>query len=766
MRGDAPDVAVGPQDKGHRFFKMEDVFRHEWVIAPFRTDREALPPDARRHWLFIDAHRNHCGPYSAAGGLIRELVSRVSTSNLRLLSVHRLALLSVSVDIRSQLTVPDDIIRWLAVSREGNHRSWTLRLAHGVTDFLTDYASQLPKPLAVSFENVDVADPLDQEFIAVLLRRADPERLLIRVCSSSEQLNNQLLTALNLYASTTRPEPTDPASANDIPKDWRYWLKESSAGWRGEWLALTDLSKYFDLSVNPPPTSNLNEALADAVSRMSLIQHRGLARDYVESDCTSDALLAKQAYISLPDSERKMLHTARARELEKRNLECLRLGAIPFHCEHAGDAGPLLAASSRCMHLAFYDAALDLARRGRNMSSNSRNYNYEVFTRHILFSLLLLGRFDEVEAICAENLATSESPYLLARIAYTKAILNARYYAPPRRDYEAARVWAQKALGFMEMLPFSQSVAAEIAFLRNTLALVEWRTRGISVATQLLSEAIDYLAKEAPEGHQSERRILLHNWSRLHLAMKKPEEAIKHLTTLLEGQPGDTEAYFDRALISQRLGRHEEAVHDYSAAIQWSPPYPEPYFNRAQSLVSLGRITEAFADYARVLVLEPNHTGTLINRAHLFYKQGNLTAARMDVEAGLRVSPADARLLCLLGLVQIKDGQLDEAYESFTKAIEADVSLADGWANRALVSFKKGDLEGAAADSTKASALRQDANIFYNRGRIFEAQGKWTEAMQDYSRALDLAGENVRHIAAHQDHCRKAVERENLPITA
>lgn len=326
----------------------------------------------------------------------------------------------------------------------------------------------------------------------------------------------------------------------------------------------------------------------------------------------------------------------------------------------------------------------------------------------------------------------------------------------PRRDYQAARVWAEKALSFVQMLPYSPANAAHIAFLRNTLALVEMRTGRPAVSLQLLSEALEYLTREAPGEDRAERAILLHNHARLHAAMNQPVEALANLTALLECQPGDSAAYLDRAVLYQRLARHEEALRDYNAAIEWSPPYPEAYFNRAQCLISLGRQAEALADYDRVLELAPNHVAALINRACLFFDQGHLESSRTNVEAGLKVSPTNARLLCLCGLLEVEDGQLDQAYQSFTKAIEADPSLADAWANRATVRFKHGDLEGATTDLTQALSLREDANAFYNRGRVFEAQRKWTHATQDYSRALDLAGENRLDIERHRDLCHRA----------
>lgn len=749
---------------------MPCISQHEWVIAPFRADRDATLDD-RLPWLNVDAHHNHRGPYTAASALIRTIVEQVSPGNPALIKAHQLTLLLVAPEIKSWFPVPDEVAKWLAVTREGDPRSWTLRLAHGITDFLLSYVAQAATSrLLLSFENVDSADPLDCEFLAVLLRRADPKQLPIRIGSCCECLDASLLSALRNYAVTKRLEPGAHATAAAVPRAWQAWLRECAAGWLGEWLALTDLSKYLDLSAIHPPPSTLDEFLTATAGRLPLAVRRAIASEYVESNCTSDRPFAKHTYAALPAAERKMLHLARAAALGVLNQESLKLGAIPFHHEQAStDATPLLAASNRCMDLAYYQACLDWARRGRLMLGPDRGEYYSAFARNILFSLVLLGRYGEAEEACAENLALSNDPALLARTAYAEAILNASLYEPSRRDYQAARVWAEKALAFVQMLPYSPANAAHIAFLRNTSALVEMRMGRPAVALQRLSEALEYLTREAPGKDRAERAILLHNHARLHAAMNQPVEAIANLTALLEGQPGESAAYFDRAGLNRRLARHEEALRDYNAAIEWSPPYPESYLNRAQCLISLGRPAEALADYDRVLELAPNHVAALINRAWLFFHQGSLERSRTDVEAGLdvevglKISRTNARLLCLRGLLEIEDGQLDQAYQSFTKAIEADPSLADAWANRATVRFKRGDLQGAITDLTHALSLREDADAFYNRGRVFEAQSKWADAVKDYSRALDLAGENRPDIERHRDLCHRA---SRLPALA
>src|SRR5579872_4099273 len=155
---------------------------HDWVVAPFRVDRDAAPRCQDAEWQEIDAHRNFRGVYTAVAEIVRQLLTDAAVLAPDLLAQHQLTLLSVCPEAPCQMPLSGRVADWLKVSREGNARSWTLRLAHGLTDFLVAYAARRPAVrLAVCFENVDQADPLDQEFMSVLLRRADPARLLVRV---------------------------------------------------------------------------------------------------------------------------------------------------------------------------------------------------------------------------------------------------------------------------------------------------------------------------------------------------------------------------------------------------------------------------------------------------------------------------------------------------------------------------------------------------------------------------------------------------------
>ena len=518
--------------------------------------------------FWLDAHRNRRGPFTAAGGLIRAIIDDATRATPELVATHLLTLLSVAPEIGRYVDVPADVRQALIVSREGNPPTWTRRIANGVTDFILGYFAGERSGRVAVFTNVDDADLTDQEFISVLLRRADPKSLRLCICTRSDRLDPLLAAALEQYARRRRRKKSG-SGILEVPMVWAAWLAacglgdEMAAGlWR-------DVSVYGHGWGSPPRSRSLEPFLDECIANLSAHDRDALARAHVNADGTSHRVLAKHVYHRSPASERKAMHLARAASLASLGEPSLSLGAIPFHHEQAGDdAERLLTASRSCLDMAWYEEALDWSVRGRRMLSRAtRGKTYSDLTRNMLFALLLLGRYDEVAALCQDLLSQSEDPALLAHATYAMAILNARLYERSRRDYDAAKSWIEKSQKFTESMPASPTRAVNTAFLMNTLALVEMRKGRLDAAQQKLVEAVDLMARSAPELYATESVILLHNMARLHVATGRNDLAIGQLTTLLSQQPSDSAAWFDRGLIHQRADRHEAALRDYDMAI-------------------------------------------------------------------------------------------------------------------------------------------------------------------------------------------------------
>ena len=84
----------------------------------------------------------------------------------------------------------------------------------------------------------------------------------------------------------------------------------------------------------------------------------------------------------------------------------------------------------------------------------------------------------------------------------------------------------------------------------------------------------------------------------------------------------------------------------------------------------------------------------------------DLSQACDEIKHAIQYQPNDARALCTQGLIEMRLGHHDAASDAFARSIEADPNLADPWANRAIIAFRRGDVSGAIHDLTRALALR------------------------------------------------------------
>ncbi len=195
---------------------------HEWVNTP-KCDVGQVAYGADVAFGPIDAHRNLRGPYTAAGTLLRALSDDAHARAPDLVFAHLLALLVVAPELRKRVPVPADVNRWLSIPREGNWPVWTRRIAHGLADFLLAYSERLyPSGVVAAFKNLDAADFTDQEFISVLLRRADPRILRLRVHTTTDRVDAVLASALNAYTTRSPPPSSDPECS--VPEAWRAWF--------------------------------------------------------------------------------------------------------------------------------------------------------------------------------------------------------------------------------------------------------------------------------------------------------------------------------------------------------------------------------------------------------------------------------------------------------------------------------------------------------------------------------------------------------------
>ena len=702
---------------------MTSAQQHQWTVTA--TGSTAGAPESRgraeadgRLPLLppVNAHRRLRGPYTAAGTVLRALVPQALAANPDLVRAHVIELLTVAPELRKSVPATQETLTSLAIPAERTRfysRLRTLRIAHGLTDFLRQWLTLdggVPRSLVL--EHLDQADPTDQELVSVLLRRMPAGLLALTVCTAEgAELDPALVAALERYASR-RVQQQSPATA----------------------------------AVNDPAAA---------------------ARAYVDGECLDPDPAARAAYEALAPEVRAELHDRRAAELEAVGEGSLRLGAIPFHREHGSDpAGAgveaLFVASDWCIENGFYHATVELARRGLAISADAGDATGDdavdpvttwwPLTTKVTMSLAALDRAEEAMAMYDEARARTTSPKVHMHAAYATSMLYTRHLAPEQRDHRIALGWSNIAIAIASQIDDTEDQAFSTVFQQNGRALVEGHLGNAEHALALVTNGIERLDRDLGEGgHSLHRSVLRHNRAQVLKGLGRWEEARKDYETVIALDPNYAEYHFEYAGLLRRLGEEEQALAEYGTAIGLTPPFVELYYNRGDLRAVRGDVDGALADFDYALELDPEYVDAYVNRASLLLRQGELDAAARDIGAGLALRPDDPHLRCQQARVAWESGDLPGARKGFDQLLLDEPGMAEAWALRAAVRFDASDLEGAAEDLSRSLELEESAPVLFNRGAVREALGWWAGAVDDFARAgeLDPADPDTReHLAA------------------
>ncbi|MFC6082618.1 tetratricopeptide repeat protein [Sphaerisporangium aureirubrum] len=675
---------------------------HYWIRGARRRDRDlvrgrlALPPEL----AVVDAHRRLRGPYTATGTLLRAIAPDLLERAPELGIEHNIEIMTSTPELADAVPRAWTSLEWSARKGERTRfysRLHTLNIANGLAELLRDYLAALggaPRTLVV--ENLHEADATDQELVAVLLRRGDLGPLTVVACTGDDPV-------------------ADPPGEISI--------------------SLAPLLERYATPVDAPSVADPDGPAPDP-------------RAYVQGDCVDDDPRQIAAYQRLAAEERAALHDERAAELARSDEYSLTLGAIPFHAEHGSDPGgagltALHNAVAYCRGVGLYQAAADLGLRARAIVDRAtQEEEWWYFADATGITLATLGRADEAKAIYDESRAASIDPAMHMELAYATAMLYARHYPEPQRDYQQARAWMNVSIAIASLLEEPKERAFHSVFGRNGLALVEVRQNSPQAALRMLEEGMARLDRELEPGeHALHRTVLRYNRAQVLGMMGRLEDALADYGKVLEVDPDFPEHHFNIGNMLRRLNRDEEAIAAYEQALKLSPPFPEAYYNRGDARLELGDVEGALADFSYTIELDPAHVDARANRAGLLCDLGDTAAAWRDVSTGLDAAPAHPHLLCLKGRLLAERGEPGAAREALSAALARNPRLAEAWALRGELAYQAGDLPAAIEDFERAVDLSDSPEILYNRAVVYADAGRHTEAATDFGKVHAATGD-------------------------
>jgi len=647
--------------------------------------RQQLASDAPslvRYTLDLRSHHNLRGPYTAGGELLRRIVPELKSVDPDLIKPVSTAVVAIAPDLESDVPIRPQTLTDLA---QGDER----------TRF---YAVQRTRDLSF----------MVSELVKVWAQTCHPEGVTLR------------------FWELTDGDPTDVQLFRTLQR------RCSPAG-----LEIVDVGPV----TSSGPVGESDGSDGDGGSRRSG-GSPDPAQRYIDSDGTSTDPTEQAAYEQLADADRRTRHSRRGHLLVARAEPGTQLGSIPYHLERGEDpseAAPwLIEGQNQAFREGYYEAALDLGRRGRPLLSftdEPKMHNY--LTKRVIGSLTYLSRCDEAMEMIGEHQRTTTEVAEQMNDAYMMAMIYTRHLDPARIDQDVALAWVNNAIALAEGAPTPERRAFFVAFMRNARALVELHRGNLIGSLNLVNEAIEIADEHLnADNHYLHRTVLINNRARVLLGLKDFDGALRAFDEVLARDPEYDEPYFDRAVAHKARGDINAALRDLNRAIELSIAFTDAYYNRADIRLDLGEVDLAFADLSTVLDIDPDYTEALLNRGALLIGAGELDAAEADLSHGLSLAPENAHLWSAMGLLRSEQGAEEQALDCYARALALNPELVEVYANRAVLHYSADRAEAAVADLDQAIALSDNGPLHVNRGIALHELGDDAAAIRDFDAAL------------------------------
>jgi tetratricopeptide (TPR) repeat protein len=218
----------------------------------------------------------------------------------------------------------------------------------------------------------------------------------------------------------------------------------------------------------------------------------------------------------------------------------------------------------------------------------------------------------------------------------------------------------------------------------------------------------------------------------------------------------------------------DKATAEYLAALMARPDSWDSHYNLGNYYLGQNRPQEALAEYDIALKKEPQAILTLVNAAMAHARMGETGKAEERLQEALRITPESAVVLYNLGLIKGEKQELPAAEKYLKEAFKVDPQMAGAafnlcvltapdrpaealeWCKKsvalrplepkyaftlAFYQREQDDLSGAAATlEALISRVPTYVDAYLLLADIFGQQGKMTEAVTTYNRALAEQG--------------------------
>lgn len=194
----------------------------------------------------------------------------------------------------------------------------------------------------------------------------------------------------------------------------------------------------------------------------------------------------------------------------------------------------------------------------------------------------------------------------------------------------------------------------------------------------------------------------------------RTQDALKEYDEALAIDEAFTEARLGRGLVMEfGFGRMDEAEQEYRRAIASRPEYSEAHNNLGQLLAKKGRLTEALSEFELALrnMFYKEPYVARCNKGEALYRIGKKEEGISELKGCLSSNFRYCQGHRQLGIIQLTEGRIKEAHESFGAYAKFCDKSADAQFQLGLTYLKLGNADKAREAFLRCEGLAGDSSL-------------------------------------------------------
>jgi tetratricopeptide (TPR) repeat protein len=222
-------------------------------------------------------------------------------------------------------------------------------------------------------------------------------------------------------------------------------------------------------------------------------------------------------------------------------------------------------------------------------------------------------------------------------------------------------------------------------------------------------------------------------------ADRRYQESLLLYDKILAGEPKSAKALLGRGVVLYKLGRYDESIKTLSRLLSQDKTHAAAYYNRGLAKARLEKYREAAADFEITVALRPDFAQAENNLGLVYFSMHDTDSAlvHFDRAATLMADAPYEPLFNKAAVLQARQ-EYEKALPIYDYLVAMRPNDANSLNNRGYIRLMRGEDAEAAADFTRALAVAEDRDVFFNRAIALSRMGKRSEAVADYARAVAI----------------------------